>query len=207
MKEVKKLKGLLDRVLAKFKFKRFKLERKGKHIRLYGEVNPWVLLADGTIHNVDEQKLKQLERDGKKPITLSDAELAKLNKVDIDERAMISKGADGDKSRIDFDSIKGTGNGPYSNIPDSKSVGSGKKFTQTQKQKIIEENMKKNGGKLKSDLSGEELVPSQKSQTGVKPPQNEVQIDHIDPRSKGGSNSYDNAQVLSRQENRLKWDD
>ncbi|MHA6529824.1 HNH endonuclease signature motif containing protein [Paenibacillus sp. BAC0078] len=109
MKGTKKLKGLLDRILTKFKFKKFKLERKGKHIRLYGEVNPWVLLADGTIEEVDEQKLKQLELDGKKPITLSNAELEKLNKLDKDQRAKISKGADGDKSRIDFDSIKEPG--------------------------------------------------------------------------------------------------
>ncbi|MDQ0110684.1 HNH endonuclease domain-containing protein [Paenibacillus harenae] len=98
----------------------------------------------------------------------------------------------------------GTGNSPYSHIPDSKSVGSGKNFTQSQKQKIIEENMNKNGGKIKSDLSGQELVPAQKSQKGVKPSPNEVQIDHIDPKSKGGSNSNSNAQVLSREENRTK---
>lgn len=98
----------------------------------------------------------------------------------------------------------GKGNAPYSHIPDSKSVGPGKKFTQAQKQKIIEENLKKNGGTIKSDLSGKELVPAQKSQKGVKPSPNEVQIDHINPKSKGGSNSNSNAQVLSREENRKK---
>ena len=109
---------------------------------------------------------------------------------------------DGSMNKI----TKGTNEGLYSNISDSKSVGEGKKFTPTQKQKIIEENMKRNGGKIKSDLSGEELVPAKKSVKGVKPPQNEVQIDHIEPRSKGGSNSYRNAQVTSRKENRDKWD-
>ncbi|WP_312335289.1 HNH endonuclease [Anaerospora hongkongensis] len=95
---------------------------------------------------------------------------------------------------------------PYSHIPDSPSVGPGKKFTKTQKDKLIEENMKKNDGIVRSDKSGIELTRPQKSQKGVKPDPNEWQIDHIDSKSKGGSNSYNNAQVLSRKENREKWD-
>ena len=41
--------------------------------------------------------------------------------------------------------------GKYSNLKDSKSVGAGKKFTSSQKKKIIQQNMEKNGGVIKSD--------------------------------------------------------
>ena len=66
--------------------------------------------------------------------------------------------------------------------------------------------MERNGGVIKSDLSGEVLVPATKSQKGVTPNPLEAQIDHIVTRSKGGSNSYSNAQVLSRIENIMKSD-
>ncbi|MGV4659390.1 tRNA nuclease effector CdiA-2 [Burkholderia pseudomallei] len=103
-----------------------------------------------------------------------------------------------------------TGNGPYSNLTDSSSVGPGKNFTATQKKNIIEQNMANNGGELRSDLDGTLLVPASKSQKGVTPPPNEVQIDHIvaknpaDSSAPAGTNSYSNAQVLSREQNRDK---
>lgn len=99
---------------------------------------------------------------------------------------------------------------PYSNIKDPSTVGEGKNFTASQKEKIYQKNMEKNGGVLKSDLDGQTLVKPGKSQAGVKPPKNEAQIDHIQPKkpalptAKPGTNSYGNAQVLSRQQNRDK---
>ena len=96
--------------------------------------------------------------------------------------------------------------GKYGYLQDPPNVGMGKEFSPSQIEAIIKENMKMNGGVVRSDKSGITLVRPQKSQRGVTPSPNEWQIDHIIPRSKGGTNSFANAQVLSRQENRAKWD-
>lgn len=95
---------------------------------------------------------------------------------------------------------------PYANLVDPPDVGPGKDFTATQKAQIIQQNKKVNGGVVRSDLSGIELIQPLKSMKGVTPSPLEWQIDHIVPKSAGGTNSFANAQVLSRYENRLKWD-
>jgi len=84
--------------------------------------------------------------------------------------------------------------------------GAGKPFSRATKKAILEANRQRNGGVLRSDKSGELLVPSQKSQSGVTPPSNEAQVDHIVPKSRGGANVPSNGQVLSRKENRDKSD-
>ncbi|MCM1142199.1 MAG: hypothetical protein NC453_26815, partial [Muribaculum sp.] len=97
----------------------------------------------------------------------------------------------------------------YENVlTDGPSVGAGKNFTATQKKKIIEENMRRNGGIVKSDDINdyyEILKRPKKSQKGITPDPDEWQIDHIIPKDKGGSNSYSNARVISRRLNREKW--
>lgn len=82
----------------------------------------------------------------------------------------------------------------------------GARFTPAQKRDILAANRVRNGGELKSDKSGEALVPSEKSRSGVTPSPQEAQVDHKTPRAAGGTNDPANAQVLSRKENRDKSD-
>jgi hypothetical protein len=57
--------------------------------------------------------------------------------------------------------------GPYSNLQDPTGAGMGKDFTPEQRRLIIEENMRRNGGVVRSDLSGEILSEPTRSQRGV----------------------------------------
>lgn len=99
----------------------------------------------------------------------------------------------------------------YSNIKNSRfKIGKGKNFSPAQKEAIYNANKAHNDGYLRSDLDGTVLEKPVKSESGVTPSQNEAQVDHIQPKSKGGTNSIDNAKVLSRKQNRAKsdtWDD
>ena len=100
---------------------------------------------------------------------------------------------------------------PYSYLEDEPNVGPGKNFSAKQKEKMLLENMKRNNGVVMSDnpndpYYGQELVKPLKSMKGVSPLPNEWQFDHITPKSQGGTNSYSNCQIVSRQYNRDKWD-
>lgn len=79
---------------------------------------------------------------------------------------------------------------PYSNLPDPSNVAPGKDFTAAQKAQIIQQNRANNHGVVKSDLSGQILVPPQKSMKGVTPPANEWQIDHIIPKKCRGNQQF-----------------
>ena len=92
----------------------------------------------------------------------------------------------------------------YSNVPDPKNAGDGKKTTQSQRKKLLEENKKQNNGELKSDGDGRKLDSPSKNVKGQKANMNQAEVDHINPRSKGGSNKNTNLRVISKEENLTK---
>lgn len=89
------------------------------------------------------------------------------------------------------------------NIEDSKKGTkggdrAGKDFTPKGREEIIEANKQKNSGQNLCEDCGVQTIPSQKSQSGVSPVGNELQVDHIYPKSKGGDGATSNGQVLCR---------
>ncbi len=79
-------------------------------------------------------------------------------------------------------------------------------FTKGGKKQIDQANAEKYGGKNVCENCQAEVAPGKQHEKGVRPPGNERQRDHIDPRSKGGSGIPDNGQVLCRECNIKKSD-
>ena len=80
----------------------------------------------------------------------------------------------------------------------------GKGFTKTGKQTVVEQNKEANSGVTRCENCGVVTIPAQKSQSGIAPPVNETQVDHIIPRVYGGDGSPGNGQLLCRSCNRQK---
>jgi hypothetical protein len=53
-KGAKSLDDLAQRLVGKLRFNKFKIRRQGRRIQLLGHINPWVLLADGRVVEVDD---------------------------------------------------------------------------------------------------------------------------------------------------------
>ncbi len=94
----------------------------------------------------------------------------------------------------------------YSHIPDPPGAGIGKNPTPAQRAAMKQANRNANGGILVSDGDGLPLTAGKKGARGVTPDPREATIDHIDPKSKTGTNQTNNLRIISREENRAKGD-
>jgi hypothetical protein len=74
----------------------------------------------------------------------------------------------------------------------------GSNFSQAGKQQVWNENAASNDGVNVCSNCGQDVVSPEQSQTGVSPPSNEGQVDHIFPRSLGGEGDPENGQLLCR---------
>jgi hypothetical protein len=106
--------------------------------------------------------------------------------------------------RVNSNPVNGTGK--YSHLKEPRKVGPGRVTTPAQRKRILEENKKQNGGQLTSDESGKPLNPPSQSKSGQPADMDQAEVDHVDPRSKGGSNSNANQRVISKRENLAKSD-
>lgn len=82
----------------------------------------------------------------------------------------------------------------------------GKPFTAAGKKQIDQRNAQANGGVNRCENCKRETPPAQQSQSGVKPPTNQRERDHIVPRSKGRDGTPENGQVFCRGCNQEKRD-
>ena len=156
-----------------------------------------LLDADGKILEIEQIYKEQLEKN--EEVTVYNFQVEDWHTYHVGEMEVLVHNAEYESGRT---------TNPYAYLEDGPNVGEGKNFTAAQKQKMLEENMKRNGGVVKSDNPNdyfETLTKPQKSQKGVTPSPDEWQFDHIITKDKGGTTSYSNCQIVSRKFNREKW--
>lgn len=74
----------------------------------------------------------------------------------------------------------------------------GKDFTKAGKDQVKRDNADKNNGQMKCEHCGRDVNNGKRHERGERPPDNEAHVDHVDPKSKGGSGTPENGQVLCR---------
>jgi len=74
----------------------------------------------------------------------------------------------------------------------------GKPFTKAGKKEVWEKNAQDNGGKNACSNCGRPVVKPQQHVKGETPPSNEGHVDHVDPKSRGGSGTAENGDLLCR---------
>ncbi len=82
----------------------------------------------------------------------------------------------------------------------SPPVGSrkGKDFTPAGKRQVKHDNSDRNNGQMKCEKCGKDVNPAIKHEKDVSPPNNEAHVDHKIPKSKDGSGTPENGQILCR---------
>ena len=74
----------------------------------------------------------------------------------------------------------------------------GKPFTPAGRQEVIRANKEAHGGRTTCANCGKPTTPSQQTQRGVTPQDDETNVDHKIPQSRGGEGEPSNGQVLCR---------
>jgi hypothetical protein len=82
----------------------------------------------------------------------------------------------------------------------------GSRFSKKDKEIVKQDNASRNGGKTVCESCGVETVQAEQHKKGVTPPKNESHVDHVIPKTKGGTGDPANGQVLCRDCNIKKGD-
>ena len=82
----------------------------------------------------------------------------------------------------------------------------GQDFTKAGKGAVKDVNKEKNNGQMKCKDCGQDVHDAEQHQRGKTPPGNEAHVDHVDPKSNGGSGTPDNGEVRCRDCNLKKGD-
>lgn len=160
----------------------------------------WSMGDDDHTRNDSSWIMQSLARGVYEQFDFGVPRLGTLNPFEITIGGKRGGGGGGGRARSPIATGPGpyrSGSGPYSHISEHPNVSVGGAFSTRQIRDAIAENMKRNGGQLRCDVTGKPLVVNSKQP-------NSVEADHILAKSVGGTNSSSNMQLVSRSWNRSK---